>query len=263
MLEFFASETWNCDDARLPATADIHRSKPDKGFVDTMARGQINPITIRVNKKDEYFLEAGRRRLLAIRQLKEEGRTDGKVAVRIFKAEEADGDWVTLVENAQITSNPVSDYMSVKRILLHDSMNYADIAKSIGMPVTYVKNLDQNFARVPDWALNAILKDKMVPSVAKELGKLSDKLIEECRVEMSQSKKGKLTMDMVKQKHRLVQNEATAQAMSFSGPQSNLRRLFTRDEIAKAYDMLVSLEPYKVAVEQTRIYLQELLAQEE
>ena len=148
--------------------------------------------------------------------------------------------------------------MSVKRMLLHDSMNHADIAKSIGMPVTYVKNLDQNFARVPDWALNAILNDKMVPSVAKELGKLSDKLQEECRVEMSQSKKGKLTMDMVKEKHRLVQNEATAQAMSFSGPQSNLRRFFTRSEVEELLSMFG-----KVPASKIKIHIEELLAQEE
>jgi hypothetical protein len=79
---------------------------------------------------------------------------------------------------------------------------------------------------------------------------------------MSQAKNGKLTMGMVKEHHRLVQNTATAQTMSFSGPADNMRRVFSRSEIEKIYDFLVGNDPDQ-AVMLSRGYIEGILAQEE
>jgi ParB/RepB/Spo0J family partition protein len=259
MLQFI-DETWDCNDERLPK-GDIQRTVPDKGFLDSIAQGQLSPIIVRKDTEGKYHLEAGRRRLLAVRMLKEDARGSGFIAVRIFEGSETDGAWVTLVENAQRSANPVSDYQTVKK-LLFKGQTYADIAKSIGESITYVKTLDQNFAHVPDWALVAILNEQMAVPTAKELGRLSDNLQEKLRGAMEQSPKHKLTMDMVKAEHRIVQEQATMQTMSFSGPTDNLRKIFNRSEL-EAIKAILDMNDPEQGVVRAKAYLQDLLAQEE
>jgi hypothetical protein len=260
MLTWVDDQVWDCDDDRLPKNSDINRQKPDKGFVDTMAIRQLNPIIVRMDNFGAFHLEAGRRRLLAVRQLKEDGRSSGNIDVRILKGDEEDGGWITLVENAQSSANPVSDYQAVKKFLLAGK-NYKTIAELIGTSITYVKKLDTDFARVPDWALVAIQQGNMVVNVAKEVGKLSTPVQAECKIEMEQSPKKKLTMDMVMAHHRLTQAEATAVTMSFSGP-GNPRRIFTRDDLMEIREILITSDPEQ-AVMMGKSHIDKLLAQEE
>jgi ParB-like chromosome segregation protein Spo0J len=227
-------EVWKCNDMRLPFNEDMHREMPDPGFIASIANvGQLNPIIMARNAQVDgiqFDLVAGRARLMAIRALAQQGSGDGDIFVRVIDGLSPDDQAaITLIENAQRSINPVADFMALKSLLLKGA-TYAEIAKKIGMSVSYVKKLDQDFATVPDWALEGIQHGAMTANTAKALGNLSDKAKDECHVEMLTSPKKKLTMGMVQDKHRMIQADATMQVINLPG-MSELRRVFTRTEI--------------------------------
>ena len=225
-------EVWDCNDVRLPSNLEMNREMPDPGFITSLENfGQLNPIIVAHEGAASgiYTLVAGRARLMGIRDIAAR-HGDSDVFVRIVDGLSKDDQaGITLIENAQRAVNPVADFLALKSLLVQGA-TYSTVSKRIGMSISYVRKLDQDFAGMPDWALQAIKDEGMTVTTAKALNKLSDKAKNECRLEMQDSPKHKLTMSMVQAKHRLIQDTATAQMISLPGT-GDLRRVFTRDEL--------------------------------
>ena len=252
-------EVWSCNDTRLPANGLLNRQMPDPGFIHSIEEvGQLNPIIVNHvgAASGIYHLVAGRARLMAIREIAGRG-GDGDIFVRIVEdLHENTEAAITMIENAQRSVNPVADYMAAQ-VLLLQGLTYKQIGEQIGMSLSYVKKLDQDFAGMPQWALRGIIDECMTVNTAKALNKLSDPAKEECHQDMLNSPKKKLTMTMVQSKHRLIQQDAAAQIANLPG-MSDLRRVFTRDEVEHAFNLLAGDAP-----DECKSYLNGLLQETE
>lgn len=210
VLDTFEVEQWHCYDERLPKTKDLNRIPPDQNFIDEiLEHGLLQPIMMGYNEKEGWFLVFGRKRLMAIRSNNDLERSNGIVLVRVANITKMHGHVLSMVENAQRSKNPISDYHDIQAILRKDrKATYKSIAEQVGVPVTYVKTLDQTFGRVPAWALKGALADKISESVIKEVGKLPIALQKEA--EEFFNDKGTLPMSRIDEMKRFKREEFSA-----------------------------------------------------
>jgi ParB-like chromosome segregation protein Spo0J len=238
----YAIDIWHCDDPRLPKNEDIMREPPESSFVnDIIENGQLQPILMCHNEQDGWFLAFGRRRLLAIRQAfaikndKGQPMHDGNVFVRIGEGiQRNDGYIFALVENAQRNSNPISDYLAIRELLLMPgSKTFKEIATLMHVSVSYVKEADRKLCKVPTWALEGALNDTIKLSTAIGIGKFSTTKQKE--VKKLYTEKGKITGGDVKEIHRAIKNDMVAQISTLTGMTTsiddNFRQYFNRDEL--------------------------------
>lgn len=248
LLEEFVVSKWHCEDPRLPSNADMQRIPPDAAFLNDVAiHNVLQPIMMGFDDKGEpggageWFLVFGRKRLMAVRQLYKEERTDGYIWVREAVVDPDNAHYLSMIENAQRSKNPISDYADIKHILTTDpSASYKSIAQAVGVPASYVKNLDQMYAKVPDWALKGALDDKIAESVLKELSRASKD--QQKKAKEYYDEKENLPMSVLDGLKRLQKNEFSAQfAGSLVGNSvvtSASRVFIPRQEVQDVLDIL-------------------------
>lgn len=185
-------KTWKCNDPRLPPDENVFRTPPDKKFLDSIARhGQLQAILMGHNDTDGWFLVFGRKRLLAIRQLLEDGKGDGDVSVKIAEGITLnEGIEISIAENRERSDNPISDYLAIKEVRATNKFaTPKEIADSVNQTEAFVKNVEKNYATVPQWALDAALDGEIAPTTAIKVGKLDANLQVKCEVILKTEKK--------------------------------------------------------------------------
>jgi ParB-like chromosome segregation protein Spo0J len=233
-------ELWQCDDPRFPKTEDIVRVMPDVQFLESIAGvGQLQPIMMchDLTGGGDWHIGFGRKRLLAIRNLQAANLHDGKVRVTIGEnISPDDAEIISLIENAQRNHNKMGDHATI-RGMLRKGRTFEEIAKAIGKPTSYIKQIDKEFSSVPTWAVNAVLSNKITLATAVGVGKLGPTMQKELKQEFN--KGDKLTEHQVVAKRQFVQNNATAQVM----PVMNIpkkREWFSREEVSSIVILLKS-----------------------
>lgn len=243
-LNDFVVDVWDCIDPRLPKTEDIMREPPESSFVmDIVEHGQLQPIMMCHNDTDSWFLAFGRRRLLAIRQAFENNLGDGKVFVRIGEGlSKNDGNTFALVENAQRSGNPISDYLAIREMLFSKEFHsYEDIAKVLHVSKAYVKQADEKYAHVPSWALEGVIAGSVAQGVAIQIGKLSPVRQKEAKALLK--KDGKITGGTIQNMRRAILADTTSKVTSLVGfdtKTNGKREFFNRDELIGIQELLAS-----------------------
>jgi len=129
--------------------------------------------------------------LLAIRQLYEDGRSNGDISVKIAENITVDeGHEIAIAENKERSDNPISDYLSIKDV--RTTNHFAtpkEIAEALNQTEAFVKNVEKQYATVPQWALDAALDGDIAPTTAVEVGKLTPDLQGKCKVTLETDKK--------------------------------------------------------------------------
>lgn len=181
MLNTYNVEMFFCHDDRLPENGSdgMVRQPPTAEFLDDVAiHGILQPICWGYNTKEKWQgIIFGRKRLMAVRKLYDDGRHSGNIPVRVIdEVDPWDVPVISMVENAHRTKNELGAYKDIQDILLRDNTQTFDtIARMIGMPTKYVKDIDRKYCRIPKWALKAALDDKITTAVALEVGRLGEK----------------------------------------------------------------------------------------
>jgi ParB-like chromosome segregation protein Spo0J len=241
-LNEFVTDIWECNDERLPKTEDIMREPPESSFVmDIVDHGQLQPILMCHNDTDGWFLAFGRRRLLAIRQAFENNLMDGKIYVRVGEGlTRNDGHTFALVENAQRSANPISDYLAIRGLLFSKEVtSYKQIADRLHVSVSYVKQADEKYAHVPTWALEGVIAGTVAQGVAIEIGKLSPPKQKEAKAILKE--KGKITGGAVRDMRRVILQDTVSQVTNLTGFETKsdgLRQFFNRDELESIQSLL-------------------------
>ena len=206
------NEKWDCYDKRLPKNNEIVRPPVDMEFIMSMAEGQLQPICmVHDTKNDTWKIGFGRGRLLALRYIKDnniDGVTD--VWVSILEGDAIRASHIALVENAQRRDNPIGDYIAIQEILLNQkpTPSWEDIARTINKLPAYVKNLDRAYCKTPPWALTAALEGSIKATTAEGLGKLSDKEQKVCKKFFEVNKK--LPKKVIDETKRAVKQDQVA-----------------------------------------------------
>ena len=236
-------EIWALNDDRLPRNSELKRTKPDETFIDSVKTfGQLQPIGIGYNRADGYMFIFGRKRLLALRDLFEQGLGPNKVKVYFYdgisKREVAE---LTLIENAQRSDNPIADALAIDDILRSDSgATFKSIAETIGKTVTYVKKAYEHYMSCPKWTLLAVLDNKMAITTAFAVSKLGKDTQEQLKKQFK--KNGKLTGAEVHDSRRAMQVASYAELIPQSIYNMDVKRnKFTRAEL----EQIRSLEELK------------------
>jgi len=241
-LNDFVVDVWDCIDPRLPKTEDIMREPPESSFVmNIVEHGQLQPIMMCHNDTDGWFLAFGRRRLLAIRQAFENQLHDGKVYVRIGEGlSKNDGNTFALVENAQRSGNPISDYLAIREMLFSKEFkSYEEIAKVLNVSKAYVKQADEKYAHVPQWALEAVIEGIVAQGVAIQIGKLSTPKQKEAKALLK--KDGKITGGTIANMRRVILQDTTSKVTVMAGfdtASNGKRQFFNRDELIEIQELL-------------------------
>ena len=238
-LNNIPTEIWDCNDPRLPITSDLKRTPPDRQFLDSLIDpGQLQPILMCHNDTDGWFIAFGRRRLLGIRMLLEEGTHDGRILVSYIEATKNNANLFSLVENAQRAANGVADYMAVKEILHSDrTATYESIAKSICKSKAYVQKIDRQYCKIPSWALEATLAGDMAETTAVLIGSFSKTEQEQCYNMFK--KDGHLSHERAQQIRRFIQQEIVASfapGLGFTEPQK--QEFYPRSAIEEIASLL-------------------------
>jgi hypothetical protein len=143
-----------------------------------------------------------------------------------------------MIENAQRSKNPISDYNDIQAILRAGAeVSYKSIAAEVGVPITYVKTLDETYGRVPQWAMEGALADQIAETVIKEVGKLSKELQGEAKKYFKEKKA--LPMSYIDELKRFKREEFSVSFSQAPGIVFNTGRDFIpATELQQVKDML-------------------------
>lgn len=207
-------ELWHCNDNRLPLNSEITRIPPDSQFIQSVREnGVIQDPAVGYNDQDGWFLICGRKRLLTVRLLVEEGTSSGDMYFKVFYGvTKEEAHYLSIIENGQRSDNAISDYYAIRAIFEADNtVSYKSIAKTVGKPVTYISNLDEVYGKAPKWALEAAMDDKIADSVLKELAKSPVEYQKKAKEYFNEHKDGKNPLPK-----RILQNMRRLQKQEFA-----------------------------------------------
>jgi hypothetical protein len=142
----------------------------------------------------QYELKFGRRRLRAARiaygwakenlgEMDERTLVLATIPVRVFEnAGQVASDMWGIIENNFRKGNPAAEVGIVlglihKHGLSDGNGGLASLAKAIGKPKSYTKNLLATWGKLPDWVLDAVENDKVAQGVAKSMIGLPDEAL--------------------------------------------------------------------------------------
>lgn len=158
-------------------------------LAETMfAAGQLQPLTVRPGRKKEapHMALDGRRRLLALRLLLEQGRIDDAFLVDVFvETDPARQGAAVLLTNTAVPVH-VADVIAAIGKMLKGKLGVPAIAKALGYAEIDVKRLAA-LSALPDVALEALKRGRLNLRQAKLLARLSDKA--------EQAELAKMTLD--------------------------------------------------------------------
>jgi hypothetical protein len=253
----FTNDYWSIDDPRLPAK--IYRGTPDAAFLEDMrTHPQRQPVVcVQCYEDGLWYFPIGNKRLLTLRLLNEEKPGEyGQIwvawTVGLSKVEIQE---LTLLDNINRSANPITDYMAVRTLLGEQKpdgqlMSYRDIADHLSLPISRIKEMDQKFAYVPEWALNAILDDKCTVGTAIAIGRLSTANQDKCKEIFY--KKNKIVSSDVDALRHAAKVDMTASTIQLAGLNTaQPKEFYARDEIENLLTLFVQCEkagdfnPYK------------------
>lgn len=231
-LDKYPFELWHCDDERLPTNKEMDRIAPDQDFLKTVVgNGILQPPMMCCNEHEGWFIAFGRKRLMAVRSLYNDNLCDGYLYIRVgvgISKEEAH--YLSIIENAQRSGNPLSDFAAIKAIMVDDNTaTYKSIAGVIGKPVTYVKGTAEKYALVPDWAIKAALDDKIATSVLEALGSAPKDHQKKAQTYFNENKK--LPMSVLSDMRRIQKTEFAVEFAMNTSQSSMKRPVVARKEV--------------------------------
>ena len=163
------------------APENLRASEPADAEIPELAEtidaaGLLYPLLVRPGRKGEapYMALDGRRRLLAMRSLVEDGRADHDRAVRIEVANSKAAQAAAIViSNTQRAPVHVADVIVAIGKLKSLKLTPAKISAALGYPEIEVKRL-QRMAGLPKPALDALKSGRITLRTAKLLARVTD-----------------------------------------------------------------------------------------
>lgn len=140
-----------------------------------LAAGQLQPLTARPGRKGEaaYMALDGRRRLLALRLLLEQGRIEPRFPVRLFVETDPARQAAAVVLTNTAAPVHVADVIAAIGRMLNSRLAVATIAKAMGYAELDIKRLAA-LAALPAVALEALKAGRVNLRQVKLLARLSD-----------------------------------------------------------------------------------------
>lgn len=145
-------------------------------LADTLfAAGQLQPITVRPGRRKEsaYMALDGRRRLLAFRLLREQGRIDETFPVDVFVETDAARQAAAVVLTNTAAPVHIADVIAAIGRMLKSKLGVPVIARALGYAEVDVKRLAA-LSALPDVALNALRAGRLTLRQARLLARLPD-----------------------------------------------------------------------------------------
>ena len=139
------------------------------------AAGQLQPLTVRPGRRREapHMALDGRRRLLALRRLAEQGRIDDDFLVEVFvETDPARQAAAALLTNTAVPVH-VADVIAAIGRMLKGKLGVPTIAKALGYAEIEVKRLAA-LSSLPDVALQALRLGRLNLKQARLLARLAD-----------------------------------------------------------------------------------------
>jgi len=236
--------SFDCDNVKyFPVNKDLVGPPPDQKLIDSIGtKGQLQQVGLLLHNK-KYYFAWGKRRLKAIRILKEAGKASGEVRVAVVQGISPDQIAVlTLIENSVRSANEIDTYLNLVELLKHYkggdlSQAYKDIRVLTGHTKNEIIAIEKRWCKVPLWVLNAVRDDKITAATAKEIGRVSPDQQLLCK---EQLKTGKLTTAFVQDLHRLTQTQVYATVIAgMPGVfQKQPRQRFVRQELELVWNYL-------------------------
>lgn len=250
-------ETWGVYDERLPKNEDLMREPPDEEFIKWMNVVQLEPIGMGEHDTQGFFIIFGRKRLKALRILSERQEVERLIDVCIFEhISYEDADILILLENNHRSSNELADYQILYQYLTSDpNPNYSVIGKKLGMTAGTVRALDNKWAPVPQWAIEAVLVGNMSKTTAVDVGKIKDKKTQK-KLKKILDEEGTLPGSKVKEQKRAIQSDMLVEmdAKLFGG-KTKVKEFFPRSDLENILKLLETKTKAEVTA-----YIESLLA---
>lgn len=199
---------------------------------------QLQPVGV-IKKGKSYTFVWGNGRLQRIRDFYEEGFHTGNVDVLIIEGVDP-SDWATLslIENNSRSPNPLGDWRTLCELREKEPMiTPQEVYRRTGMVPGRFKQLDKQFAKVPKWANNAMLRGEMAPGTAIAIGRVGS----DTQVKLKEQFKANgnyLTEKEVKAEQRFITESIMGNIQAKLGIQvKSPRQFFRREEIEAIYEL--------------------------
>src|SRR5688572_12078656 len=203
-------QSWSVNDSRLPTEIDRALDQNYYDLVANMRKRKVllNPISIGSLGKT-WPMIAGRARLLAARQLVQEGiKQFAFIPVRVFRCKDLDEVIaLRLSENTARSDNVAADYIAMRDILKATN-DYKVVAEKLGIPLKDVRYMDANLSPVPEALLQGVISGKVALTTAIKVGRLKNVKTKKEIVKLF-LREGKLTGADVDERRAAILKEAT------------------------------------------------------
>lgn len=229
---------WPTYDKRLPTEIDRALDQEYYDFVANIRKRKIIGNPLWMGKLGQSWqLLAGRARLLAARQLLQEGmKVFAYVPVRVFILENEDeAIALRLSENAARSKNAAADYLAIRKMLLKTN-DYKIVAEKLGIPVKDVRWMDVNLGPVPVAILEGVLAGKVALTTAIKVGKIQNDKTKKAMVRLL-NKNGELLGWQVDETRSAIRAEAMGTLGFMNEVEDPKRASWTRAEILTALNL--------------------------
>jgi ParB-like chromosome segregation protein Spo0J len=234
-------EWWNTNDNRFPPSEEIDRAL-DQHYYDLVAnmrqRKEI-AAPLWVGKLGQtWILIAGRKRLLAARELLQEGMKEfAFIPVRVFICKSKDDvAALRLAENFIRSANPVGDYLAI-RSLIQKLGDYKKVAVKVGIRAKDIADMDKAFAPVPDVILQGVLDNKISLTTAIKVGRLENPETKKAMVTLFLQKGELLGKDVDATRKAIIEEAKGNLTFMNEVTQPRNRNSWSREELVTAMKM--------------------------
>jgi ParB family transcriptional regulator, chromosome partitioning protein len=123
---------------------NVRKTESDKNIDELAAsistHGLLQSLVVRKDKRGRYAVVAGRRRLLALQSLAENGKIPTTMPIPCHVLDDAmDATEISLAENVQREAMHPADEFDAFKVLIESGMPPADVAARFGVSETVVK----------------------------------------------------------------------------------------------------------------------------
>lgn len=231
----------------LPATEDLDLPQEWKWikipFIqDLMARGQREPIILTNLGDGRYFVEAGNKRIAAIREIHEELLPDNPVFAKVKAIVQEDEYEVSLLasvaSNHQRHGNALTDLKAIRYLMKkYPNMSEKSMARALGMSLQTLKRRKKLFA-LNDILLNGLETGQIGTRVAEELSK-STAHVQAKAVELLTLGKKKISLDDVKETKKVSRDNTISAVSDQVFPQAAIPQLeVDENQISNEFTLL-------------------------
>jgi len=239
---------WETYDKRLPTEIDRALDQDYRDLVANLRKRKVIGNPLWMGKLGQsWHLIAGRARLLAARQLLQEGKKIfAYVPVRVFIVESMEEIIaLRLSENTARSRNPVADYIAI-RDMLSKTGDYKIVAEKLGIPVKDVKYMDANLGPVPLAILEGVIDGKVALTTAIKVGKIKNTQTKKAMVKRLHKFSELLGRD-VDETRAAIREEAVGNLSFMNEVENPTRVTFVRAELLTALHLAQAEEATKTA----------------